>query len=237
MHITNQDTSGIARMMWMAVSAAVQPLALRMSETTSGPVGSNIDDIQFGDSLGQEQDKDTISERLRSLSISIATSEIVNGSPLELSFAALSRGETSTAPSSPIGAAALAIDANGVFRSARQRLNATFWLNVWICISMAVILMFALSGSIISGFIYRSPMLSVIFGSITLADLLGAYFWRPLKIMWAALLNTTRLDLLLLRYNGQIKECESKRKLVDRVICCNEIWAGIVAELNTLQNN
>lgn len=160
--------------------------------------------------------------------------------PISLSRVAVARrrpereDEEDTSREKEVGAMALSISPTAVFLSARRRIDLVFRLNLAIAISLAVLLLGGIGGAIVSGAVFAKPTWALVFGGISVADIIGVYAFKPLAAINEALVATQRLDALHLRLRQQLDTCGQLSDLKERIKCQTTVWDAIQRELATL---
>jgi len=158
---------------------------------------------------------------------------------LELSREAADPSAKSSSPEdinkrTAVGTLALATSPDALFRDARRRIAMVFRLNFGVALVLATILLMGIAGAIISAVFLRQNTWALAFGGVTVADLLGVYVFKPLKVINASLVATQRLDSIHLRLHKQLPECDQLETPKERLQCQTELWKSIESELASL---
>lgn len=135
-----------------------------------------------------------------------------------------------------LGAIALAISPQAVFKDARQRMNLVFKVNLAVAIVLAIILLSGLAGAIYSGIFMRSNLWASIFGGVSAADVISLMVFKPLTAINSALIGTQRLEMIQLRLSQQLQACEEHQQLQQRIDCQTLVWDTIQKELSLLSD-
>jgi hypothetical protein len=113
-------------------------------------------------------------------------------------------------------------------------MSVVFRLNLGVAIILAIILLGGIAAAVFSAVFLRNSIWSVVFGGVSVADLLGIYVWKPLSVINASLLATQRLEMLQLRLSQQLSTCAQHRNLEERITCQTVVWESIQKELAIL---
>ena len=130
-----------------------------------------------------------------------------------------------------LGALVLAVSPQAVFQDSRKRISLVFRINLAVSIALAVILLAGIGGAVFSALFLRNAVWSLVFGGISAADVIGAYIFKPLSAINAALVTATRLDALQLRLSQQLTQCAQHKNLEERILCQTKVWEAIQREL------
>ena len=171
----------------------------------------------------------------------VQRSQYLSADTLELSRIATGRVKTSKAlpppaPAREVGSIALAFSPESVFGEARRRIRLVFRLNLGITVALALILLGGISGSVILGGLLEQSKWALIFGGVSVADLLGVYAFKPLKAIYEALFATQRLDTVHLRLYEQLRSCTEHENLSERINCQTQVWEAIQRELTAISS-
>lgn len=153
---------------------------------------------------------------------------------LQLSPDETERRRSLTTPPTEVGATVLAISSDAVFRDARKRIDLVFKLNLALAIILAVILLGGIAGAIISAVFFEKTIWTLVFGGMSVADVIGVYALKPLTAINAAVIATQRLEAIHLRLSEQLKVCAEHEKLDDKIKCQTTVWEAIEHDLSTL---
>lgn len=138
--------------------------------------------------------------------------------------------------SSEVGAAALAIDADSVFRDARKRVARLLTINIALAIVLASILVIGLGGVVIAGIVLGRATATLVFGGMTFADVLALAFTRPFSVIGQTVVQGQRLDIAHLRLREQLRECDTYGSPSEKFECRTRAWDSIQAELRSLSD-
>jgi hypothetical protein len=153
---------------------------------------------------------------------------------LQLAPAETERRRLEATPPAEVGAAVLAISPDVVFRDARKRIDLVFKLNLGLAIILAVILLGGIAGAVISAVFFEKAIWALVFGGLSVGDVIGAYALKPLTAINAAIISTQRLEAIHLRLSEQLKACADHSNLNERIKCQTAVWEAIQHDLSTL---
>ena len=156
---------------------------------------------------------------------------------LALSRAAAADGAgaaTASKSNQAITRAGVALDADAVFRDARERIDQVFRLNVVLLLTLAVLLLAGIGGAIYAAVFLRQNSWALIFGGVAAADLIGVYVFKPITAINRALVSTQQLDLLYLRLREGLKGCDEVQDVGEKLACRDALWDKIWEDLAAL---
>lgn len=130
----------------------------------------------------------------------------------------------------PQQAAAALTLAPQLFADARRRISLMFRLRLGLALILAVVLIGAIGVAIFAAF-QGNNGLALIFGGLSLIDILAFAFGKPLKAVTDVVVASQRLELLHLRVQVDIKSCAQLSQPEARIQCQMDVWTAIQAEL------
>ena len=140
----------------------------------------------------------------------------------------------STPPAvSPIEAGAALTLAPQLFNIARKRISLMFRIRLGLAVVLGAVLVTALIGCIFSVFIGEGTW-AIFFGALTLVDVLGFAFSKPLKAVTDALVATQQLEWLNLRVRVDLATCTELADPQERIDCQGKLWESVQAHLATM---
>jgi hypothetical protein len=131
---------------------------------------------------------------------------------------------------SPIEAGAALTFAPQLFLTARKRISLMFRIRLGLAVVLGAILVTALILCIISLYIGQQKW-ALLFGGLTLVDVLGFAFSKPLKAVTDAVTATQRLEWLNLRVQVDLDSCAQLADPHDRIECQGKLWESIQSQL------
>ena len=195
-------------------------------------------DIRIGDKTIKDIDifPEGLSEdRLSEIQWLMLQAKLIDDDKFELKQEPLSKkiylDEEELSLQRDIGAIALSISSESVFRSARRRIDLVFRINLALAITLAVILIGGIAGAIVSALVFGNSSWAIVFGGVSVADIIGVLAFKPLKEINRALIATQRLDILHLSLQKRLELCDQHKTLEGRFRCQTEVWEAIQAEL------
>lgn len=192
--------------------------------------------------LGISNTKEVSPEMVETLRRFVESQKETSDDPLTLSRKAVlhltpeetERLTVESTPSVQVGATILAISPDQVFRDARKRIDLVFKLNLGLAIVLAVILLGGIAGAVISAVFFEKTIWALVFGGISVGDVIGAYALKPLTAINAAIIGAQRLEAIHLRLSEQLKACSEHLDLEQRIRCQTTVWQAIQHDLSTL---
>ncbi len=162
-----------------------------------------------------------------------------DGQLLTLQFLEKLRQALSASPGSapspaPVAAAALGEDYEGVIRDARKRHAWMFRLNFAMASGMILIFLGGAAGAVISAVGWGLNIWTAVFGGTSLVGVFGHFVKSPLQMVYVALMNSTRLDFLCLRYKQLLQKCEQFPTLQEQMDCAERAWEEVRNELDAM---
>jgi hypothetical protein len=139
-------------------------------------------------------------------------------------------------PIDPTVAGAALTFAPQVFADARGRLNLTFRIKLGFLIALGVILAAGIAGAIVGG-IAGHNVWSLIFGGISVLDLLTFAFTKPLAAVTDVAVASNRLDLTNLRLGSDLQSCDAISDPQDRIRCQTRAWQAADRALKSLSSS
>ena len=130
----------------------------------------------------------------------------------------------------PVEAGAALTLAPQLFKDARSRISLMFRIRLGLAVLLAVILIVALAACIFS-VLTGEEQLALLFGGLTLIDVLAFAFGKPLKAVTDAVVASQRLELVHLRVQVDINSCATLRDPEARIQCQSAVWKSIQDEL------
>jgi hypothetical protein len=133
-----------------------------------------------------------------------------------------------------IGAAALSIDADSVFRDARARVDRMVRLNITLAVVLASVLVAGIAGVIVCGVVLDRNVAAIAFGGMAFADVLGLVFTKPFSLITSSVVQSQRLEIAHLRLREQLVDCDSYEDAQARFQCRSTAWDKLQDELRSL---
>jgi hypothetical protein len=134
---------------------------------------------------------------------------------------------------SDIASAALAFDPDGLFRTARARIDLTFRLRLGMIVVLAMILAVSLAGAL-AGAITGNLPIAAGAGGIAVVDAILAVVFKPIRELHKAIVATQRIDLIHLQARQLLGECQQHKGLRLRIDCQQKVWATINKQMERL---
>lgn len=130
-------------------------------------------------------------------------------------------------------ASGFAVNAEEVFRVARDRAQLVFRVNLALSIGLSIILIGGLVAAIVLAVMGKGG-LAAIFGGVAIADIAAAAVYNPLKQINESMLVTQRMDMIQLSAQQQLDEARQIQDLDKRRKAMKSVWDGMKAELADL---
>ncbi|KJK12716.1 hypothetical protein UB45_04975 [Terrabacter sp. 28] len=128
---------------------------------------------------------------------------------------------------------ALALSPDRVFQDARARLSLVFRFNFAVCFAVSVILLGALAAAIVLA-LQGKTTLAIVFGGLSLGDILFAAAYQPLDRVNKAMVSTQRLDIIHLSTRERLSQSAEILDPAERLAETNRIWQDIKNDLTAL---
>lgn len=136
-------------------------------------------------------------------------------------------------PSKQAAIAVLArMDPDRVFADARRRVSLVFKIRLWIALVLAVVLVGALAGVVVSLAMGQTELATGL-GVAVIADLISLTVFKPLDKIRENLVDTQRLDLLHLMARQQLTEAEAL-PLEERLTFQQGVWKDVLDQVAAL---
>jgi ABC-type multidrug transport system fused ATPase/permease subunit len=120
-----------------------------------------------------------------------------------------------------------------VFADARRRIALTFRFRLAFAIILAAVLTIGVAGCIIFGLLGQTVW-AVVWGGISVADLLAFAFTKPLKAITDSVTATQRLELVHLRLISDLNSCQALTTTADRIKCEAKAWKSVERSLDSM---
>lgn len=172
--------------------------------------------------------------------VASAPKSYLEGNPVLLSREAVKEGITEeeairrsagSPPQRELGTTALALDSREVFDTARKRIDLVFKLNLILAVTLAVILIVGVAGAVISAVFLNQSIWALVFGGVSVADVVGALALKPLKAVNSAIVSTQRLEVLHLGLQDLLDACRQHESLEVRIDCLSDTYDTMHEEL------
>jgi hypothetical protein len=137
-----------------------------------------------------------------------------------------------TAAPSEVGAAHPVADS--VFQVARARIDRALRLNIALAVGLSLILAVGLAGAVISGLVLGRDTAAIVFGGMSLADLLAFAATKPFSLINSSVVESQRLEMAHLRLREQLDECNAYTDAKERFECRAQAWDKMQEELRSL---
>ncbi|MDQ6946787.1 MAG: hypothetical protein M3256_11105 [Actinomycetota bacterium] len=151
----------------------------------------------------------------------------LEGSDSEPLGAGLDRAD----PEVVVGGVALATDAQAVFDAVRRRIGVTFRVALAITVVLAALLVAGILGALGSAIAGNSG-LALGGAGIALASLFGAYAYKPIDQLYAAVRKSQQLELANLMARQRLEECARQENPQERVRCGEQVWTDVMKALD-----
>ena len=134
---------------------------------------------------------------------------------------------------SVVGAVALSLDPDAVYRDSRRRINAALRLRWAFAIVLASVLVVGIAGVVATALVAGRDTATLVFGGMAFADVLVLALTRPFQLINEAHLDSTRLEVAFLRLRDHLEQCD---KLPDsrQLTCRGKAWDRMQSELRAL---
>jgi hypothetical protein len=208
-----QRDSLTARLVWSEMNREIQRSAASTTEILAGTHRG----AEEGHQPESEDDPSTIDE-LRKLIESLRQQPLKSDSP---------------APA-PLAAAAFLNGFGGVMKETERRIRVGFWSNVSIIVAMTAILLIGIAGAVGSVLIYGMNIWSVILGGLSLADVLAFLTVKPHYMLNVALIASTKLGTVQLKYAHAFNLCNEYKSIKSRFACNEKIYKEFSDELDAI---
>jgi hypothetical protein len=133
-----------------------------------------------------------------------------------------------------VGAAALSISPNEVFREARTQNKRVFMVGLVLAVTLASILVIGIGGVIVSAAFFGKESAAATFGGVSLLDVVGLALTKPFAVIQGASVTSQRLDLAYLRLQEELKDCADYADADERFRCKSRVWDQMQEELRKL---
>jgi hypothetical protein len=195
------------QLIWSAFNSAMVPLAQRAVK--------DLEDVQRGAAVGSKV-------------------ELPTDAGVKLKEALQSINSTAP-PLPPVAAVALGEDYDGVFKEARQQVSWYFRLHLVLAIGLIAIFLIGVGGAVVSAIVEKGASIwSAIFGGVSITSAFGIFATRPLQMIQAAIIVANRIDLVQLRYKGDLEDCTQFATLDEKRTCREKAWTAMKQELDLL---
>jgi hypothetical protein len=123
-----------------------------------------------------------------------------------------------------------------VFQDARRRVILVFRLNIALSLAVSLILIGAITTSIVLGFFGRDVWATAL-GGVAMLDLVGAALYRPLAQINRALVRAQQIDMLVLSARERLRVVGDIAEANDLATATLHAWADILADLKALSKD